>query len=243
MTSTELCLVYRAVNKTNGHYYIGCTSKGLQYRKGRHFASARHGSRLFFHNALRKYGQDSFEFSVLEFCDSFESALTREAYYISILKPRYNLTKGGVGASGYKHRPVSLEKMSKQRLGCVGPWKGKKRDPRVIEAMRLANLANPTRYWLGKVRSPETNAKISKTKRANVTPRKCIELLNAHHAKAVEASAVLRRKMVRCVDDKMSFESAVAASKYYGANSCSVARAIRRNGRLFGKRFEYVGAA
>jgi hypothetical protein len=40
-----------------------------------------------------------------------------------------------------------------------------KASPETIEKMRQAKLKNPTRYWLGKKRSEETNKKISETKK------------------------------------------------------------------------------
>lgn len=44
-------------------------------------------------------------------------------------------------------------------------WLGKKRSPETIEKMRQTKLANPTRYWLGKKRDP---ALIEKMRLANV---------------------------------------------------------------------------
>lgn len=49
-----------------------------------------------------------------------------EIYFINKYNPRFNFTKGGEGISGYRHTPISKQKMSKAKQNYV-PWnKGKK---------------------------------------------------------------------------------------------------------------------
>lgn len=78
-----------------------------------HCISAKRSS-LVFHKAIRKYGEGVFEHQVLEICDSLETALKREVFWIAVHKSTidengYNMTLGGEGnvmtaSSKEKHR-------------------------------------------------------------------------------------------------------------------------------------------
>lgn len=48
----------------SGKYYIGQTTRP-KFRKNEHVSRAFNGSELPFHRAIRKYGIDSFEYSIL----------------------------------------------------------------------------------------------------------------------------------------------------------------------------------
>lgn len=157
-------LVYIAVNLKNGKRYIGITRGSLEERTRRHFCDARRGVKTKFARAIRKYGESIFVFSALEFCPSYESAQKKEIELIAWMKPEYNSTAGGGGAVGYKHTAEAIEKMRQAKLGKQGWSRGKKR-PDIAEGARQRLLAKPLKFWLGKRRSSETNAKISATKR------------------------------------------------------------------------------
>ena len=64
----------------------------------------------YFYNALRKYGFNSFEFSVLEECTE-DKLNDREIFWINKFQSNnreygYNTTDGGDGVTGYWDRPV-----------------------------------------------------------------------------------------------------------------------------------------
>lgn len=60
-------IIYGARCRCNGKWYIGQTTVGLENRRRQHLKAARnnygHGA---FYSAIRKYGEDSFEWVVLE---------------------------------------------------------------------------------------------------------------------------------------------------------------------------------
>jgi hypothetical protein len=59
-------MIYKATNITNNKSYIGQTIlPKLKYRIKKHLKSVSSGSKLHFHQALRKYGQDVFVWEVL----------------------------------------------------------------------------------------------------------------------------------------------------------------------------------
>ena len=91
-------IIYKAVNKVNGKVYIGQTRNSLEWRKTRHYRAARSGKITKFYNAIRKYGEDAFEFSVVCRVYSKEELNRLETYYIQqydSIKNGYNMVDGG----------------------------------------------------------------------------------------------------------------------------------------------------
>ena len=60
--------IYKIKNKINNKIYIG-QSKDINNRWKRHLYDARNGSSTLLHAAIRKYGIDNFEFSIVEQCE------------------------------------------------------------------------------------------------------------------------------------------------------------------------------
>lgn len=58
-------IVYRALCTKTGKAYIGCTRQGLKVRKGEHLTAAANGTPGKFYNALRQFGANVFQWSVL----------------------------------------------------------------------------------------------------------------------------------------------------------------------------------
>ena len=85
----------------NGKGYVGKTIQGILGRKRGHLAGASAGSDLLFHRAIRKYGIDAFEWSVLCEDDDEEWLFLMEQKWIKRLGTKtptgYNLTDGGEG--------------------------------------------------------------------------------------------------------------------------------------------------
>ena len=122
--------IYKLINKINNKFYIGKTIKSLKKRFNGHKAHANRGSKYHVHRAMRKYGYDNFEIELIESVEDEQTLNEREIYWISELKPHYNMHGGGQGGS-LKGRPdITGEKREKwlQHWGQLGktPWnKGK----------------------------------------------------------------------------------------------------------------------
>ena len=112
-------IVYKVVNKINGHFYIGMTKRSLAARKYQHLRTTDSG--FYFHNAIQKYGKEVFEWEVIDSsAKTYEELLEKEKFYIATLKPQYNLTAGGQGNlsnRGRKHTPESRLKITLAQLG------------------------------------------------------------------------------------------------------------------------------
>ena len=95
--------IYLATSPS-GKFYVGITKNGLKSRVWSHFNRAKSGSKLPFHECLRKYNKDV-KFEILETTDSWEKACLLEKQYIIKFNSRingYNITCGGEGTLGVK---------------------------------------------------------------------------------------------------------------------------------------------
>jgi group I intron endonuclease len=94
--------VYLVTNKVNGKQYVGYTNTIPERRWSAHKTSARRGSQLWFHQALRKYGEDAFEWRVVSVHYEDADAKRAERAMISGLPRTYNMTPGGDGCGPLK---------------------------------------------------------------------------------------------------------------------------------------------
>jgi group I intron endonuclease len=150
--------IYQAKNLINGKIYVGKTVRTLAARKRGHKCAMRKGSVYCFHNALRKYGLENFQWEVLYQSDDETKLLEMEVEFIKLLSATrpigYNLTEGGKGPTGFTHTPEFKAKM-KSRM--IGNTNGVGKTHTYTEAERENHRA----AMLGKKHSPETKAKLS----------------------------------------------------------------------------------
>lgn len=116
-------IIYMVKNKINGKMYIGQTINSLEKRKWKHINCAlRKIDNIYFHNALRKYGADLFEWTVIDRCATIEQLNKLEIFYIGFhntFGEGYNLTEGGDGSMGRKYSELSKLKMSIAKKGKI----------------------------------------------------------------------------------------------------------------------------
>lgn len=93
-------VVYIATNRINGNRYVGATKHSLEYRRKKHIKDCRCGNACrAFYAAIRKYGDQAFEWSVLAEFDTVASAMAFEIETISQMRPEYNIARGGQGVA------------------------------------------------------------------------------------------------------------------------------------------------
>jgi group I intron endonuclease len=112
--------IYKIRNKTTNKVYVGYTGKkNAKDRFSEHLKEAfsetpRYNSHLY--KAMRKYGIDSWDMTVVDCAYSIEEAREKEKRYIvefDSKKNGYNSTDGGEGTSGLKWTNEQKEKASK----------------------------------------------------------------------------------------------------------------------------------
>ena len=79
--------MYKILNTINGKIYIGSTSDSFKNRVKAHFSMLRRNRHPNVHlqGAFNKYGEESFEFSILYFGDSLKEIRDKEQEYITSL--------------------------------------------------------------------------------------------------------------------------------------------------------------
>jgi len=130
--------IYKITNKVNNKIYIGFTSKSIEKRFQEHINSAiYHKDKIYFHNAIRKYGKEQFLLEKIDESLDRDYALNvLEPYYIKLYNSNdsnygYNLTNGGEGAhfTEEMRKKLSENRKEKYRLGILkNNNKGKKYD-------------------------------------------------------------------------------------------------------------------
>ena len=164
-------IIYKLLNKINGKCYVGQTVRSFDERMYWHIYSARTGPTSFIHRALRKYGIQSFECSVIDIADSKEALAEKEIYWIGNLNTKvpngYNMTDGGTGGTTNKGRPHSeatIRKMSELKKGKNNPFFGKQHSERFRRKMSDRLIGN--QHLLGHKHSEDSRRKMSESQKA-----------------------------------------------------------------------------
>lgn len=136
-------------------FYIG---KGKGAR-----AYTKQGRNAFWHNTIKKHPE--YKVEILAHWKTEREALDHEIFLIDTFKSLgfvlTNLTFGGEGISGFKQSEETKQKMSLVRQGDKNHFFGRSHTEETKKAISEKKKENPTTFWAGKIRSEETNKKIS----------------------------------------------------------------------------------
>lgn len=115
MVKQRFGCIYRLTNMVTNKKYIGKTVE-FNKRMWRHQCK-RKSLKTYLKNSIRKYGWDAFKKEIIIDNVPEEDLNNLEISYIEVentVAPNgYNLTVGGEGSSGYKHKKSTIEKMRK----------------------------------------------------------------------------------------------------------------------------------
>lgn len=216
-------IIYLIKNRLNSKAYVGMTKRSLKQCWREHIRNARvNKDEMLIYSAIRKYGPEAFEVSMLQECTTIEEMKNAEPRWIEKLGTHaslgcgYNMTFGGEGISGYRHTEKTKKKMSEMR-------RGKKFGPM----------------------SEETKRNISKARKGLGTgPR--LHVRGWHHSEEARTK-ISESQYVRVVQYDMSgnyvatYDSMIAAEKATGIMRQGISRCCRFSRRSTkGFRFRYL---
>lgn len=124
--------IYAIKNKINNKVYIGQTSENFQRRYWHHCWKLKQNKHdnCYLQNAFNKYGDENFEFEIIE-CVTDKSKLNNlEIKYIATYKQDnlcYNMLLGGDGRRGFKMSESTKKKIAeKNKINLLGKTHSKK---------------------------------------------------------------------------------------------------------------------
>lgn len=205
-------LIYMATNLINEKSYVGQTINSLEQRKGEHARrSSLNNDNLYFHNALRKYGVDSFDWIVIDKCDTIERLNELEIFYIGFydtFENGYNLTIGGNNytCSEETKQKISIAQRGKKnhnygKRGKETSMYGRKHSKETKKKMSDA-LKGRDNHCKGRKHSEETLKKITGENNHNA----CGVIVNGNY-----------------------FPTLIAAAKFLGVVQTTIANRIKKN--------------
>ena len=121
MKNKEGGIIYGVRCTANQKWYIGQTIRGIEKRRQQHLIDVRNNYDSYaFHAAIRKYGEEAFDWTVLEFdIHTYDELNEREKYWIQEKNSRipngYNMNAGGNGTPNHRKNFVAW---NKGKTGC-----------------------------------------------------------------------------------------------------------------------------
>lgn len=228
--------IYKITNLINNHCYVGL-SNNIERRWKEHITPKNiNNKKTNIAKAFRKYGIANFKFEVLEEC-SIEQLNVKEQYYIQILKPIYNMNKGGKGNLGHKlsnEFKDYLRKVAKQQ------WENKTEEEKKKQIKN--NLTGPK---VGHMVSEDTRDKLRK---ANLGKKQSLDTImkRSRSNKGKLKGNTNGNKKVAMLDIETlriikTFESVKAAAKYVGARPEMISVVLKgKRNKTKGYKWKYL---
>ncbi len=142
-------------------------------------------------NFYNKYGNDSLEFMILEFC-KLEVLVEREQYFMDTLLPEFNIYPKARSPLGHKCSEETRRKISKSLKERYSIPENRARIIGFTGSHSKESRAKMRASALGRIHSEISRAKISLSLRGRPSPTKGCKLSDEHKAKLRDASKKLR---------------------------------------------------
>ena len=197
--------IYRIINKLDGKSYVGqyCKDNPKQRFTNHKSRARKEDSNEHLYRAIRKYGVENFEFTLVCVCKN-EELNDLEIKYIKefdTFGPNgYNMTSGGQGVRDFKHSPETIERL---RVSSTGKFPDEATRKRISEGLLGHGCSEETREKLrkastGKPKSAETIEKLRKANLGRVVSKETGEKLSkALTGKPKSAEHVKKMKAVK----------------------------------------------
>lgn len=194
-------ICYMITNKINGKRYIGITKRSLRVRWTGHIAGARHGNKVIFANAIRKYGAENFECRVVYEATSMQELFAVEKGLIAQYAPEYNMDSGGNDSPWRADRVKRVSAMAKKR--CEDP---KERER--LSAVQHKRWATPG----AKESASEIQSSIWDETRKSHFSKLMLARRKANHPQFAKGLAGIKKRMN---DPEIKIKMLAATRKYW----------------------------
>lgn len=186
--------IYCITNKYSGKQYIGSTScferRWKEHR--RKLRADKHHCRHL-QNAWNLYGQDAFEFAVVEVVEDLNDLISREQFWLDNHAPEYNINPNAANALGRKTSDETKEKLRRAKTGTTHSEEtkellrslssGRKHTEEAKEKIRQAHL--------GRKQSPEHIEKLAQTRRGRTfSPETRARMAEAHKGRKMSPESI-----------------------------------------------------
>lgn len=160
-------VIYCIRNIVSNKIYIG-SSVNYKNRKRTHLHTLRNNNHknIKLQNAFNKYGENKFDFGIIETVEDKNNLINREQYHIDKLKPFYNISPTAENSLGIKRSKKFKRKISLAQTG-------KKLTEEHKKNISLGNK--------GKIVSQETRRKISNKHSGKILSKEHREKLSKSH--------------------------------------------------------------
>lgn len=118
-------VIYEIVCKSTNKKYVGSALNHIK-RKREHFYNLKNNKHCNkkLQNAFNKYGENCFEFNIIEIVDNENMLIEREQWYINKLNPIYNICRVAGSSLGLKRSNETKNKIRLANLGTKHPeWR------------------------------------------------------------------------------------------------------------------------
>lgn len=203
-------IIYKMENKLNGKVYIGQTRRSFEQRISEHINGAKRGEDFHIGQAIRKYGIENFDCSIIAETDDINVLNDMEEFYIkkyNSVETGYNLAYGG--KSNTMDCPVTRKKHDR-----------KMRSPEVRAKIsktlsaKIAAEGRTAEYTANMRRGFQEYLKSEKRKRDLENYKMTVQ--------HISAAAQAKYKEVYCINERnvivAEFKSVKAAAMWWGYN-------------------------
>lgn len=226
-------IIYQAYCPISNTFYIGQTKNSLDIRKEQHKRSARRmkiNSR--FHAAIKKYGFDNFQWTILEECVTKKELDILEIKWIALLRECnhrvYNVANGGGGNSCAFWKGKTLTNEAKEKIS------QSLKDYYKTHTNKRKGKKGKVGWSLGLTK--ETNESVRRIAESKIGKQMPIHVKEALMAKAKYS----RIKSVLCITDGNVFNSITLAAKFYNCSASGISRCCKGEYKTYkGLHFEY----
>ena len=135
------------------------------------------------YKALIKHGYSNFSLEIIEYCEP-SLAVSREQYYLDLLKPEYNVLQIAGSSLGFKHSDETIAKM-KARV-----WSDEHKAKR-LEGLKTLNA------------SPESRERLLNYNAARSTRVEVLDILNGNRTEYPSVREAARA--IECADTSIGY--------------------------------------